>query len=50
MDVMHAVHGPGWVWGSGRSRVTVRFETADTPPGPVRTLAADDPELSAARR
>jgi DNA polymerase-4 len=50
MDVVHAVHGPGWVWGSGRGRVTVRFETADTPPGPVRTLAADDPELSAARR
>jgi hypothetical protein len=23
----------------------VRFETADTPAGPVRTLAADDPDL-----
>ena len=33
MDVEHAVHGPGWVWGSGVGRVTVRFETADTPPG-----------------
>ncbi|MBB5789435.1 DNA polymerase IV [Jiangella mangrovi] len=48
MDVEHAVHGPGWVWGSGRGRVTVRFETASTPPGPVRTFAADDPELSPA--
>ncbi|PZF79252.1 DNA polymerase IV, partial [Jiangella anatolica] len=46
MDVVHAVHGPGWVWGSGRGRVTVRFETADTPPGPVRTFAADDPDLA----
>ena len=33
MDVVHAEHGPGWVWGSGMGRVTVRFETADTPPG-----------------
>ncbi|NEE04242.1 DNA polymerase IV [Phytoactinopolyspora halotolerans] len=46
MDVVHARLGPGWVWGSGLGRVTVRFETADTPPGPVRTFAADDPELS----
>jgi hypothetical protein len=23
----------------------VRFETADTPPGPVRTFALDDPAL-----
>ncbi|TDD71332.1 DNA polymerase IV [Jiangella aurantiaca] len=48
MDVVHAVHGAGWVWGSGRGRVTVRFETASTPPGPVRTFAVDDPELSPA--
>ena len=27
--------------------MTVRFETAETPPGPVRSYAADDPELSA---
>lgn len=46
MDVVHAVHGAGWVWGSGRGRVTVRFETADTLPGPVRTFADDDPDLS----
>jgi DNA polymerase-4 len=26
--------------------VTVRFETADTPAGPVRTFAVDDPMLS----
>jgi DNA polymerase-4 len=50
MDVVHAVHGRGWVWGSGRGRVTVRFETADTPPGPVRTLAADDADLSPDQR
>ncbi|NUR98363.1 MAG: DNA polymerase IV, partial [Kribbellaceae bacterium] len=36
----------GWVWGSGRGRVTVRFETADTPPGPVKTFSVDDPALT----
>ena len=45
MDVEHAELGAGWVWGSGLGRVTVRFETALTPPGPVRTFAADDPAL-----
>jgi DNA polymerase-4 len=45
MDVVHAEHGQGWVWGSGARRVTVRFETADTGPGPVRTFWADDPAL-----
>jgi DNA polymerase-4 len=45
MDVEHDEHGPGWVWGSGLGRVTVRFETADTPPGPVRTFPDDAPEL-----
>ncbi|HQA32144.1 MAG TPA: DNA polymerase IV, partial [Propioniciclava tarda] len=44
-DVVHETMGPGWVWGSGLGRVTVRFETADTGPGPVRTLALDDPAL-----
>jgi DNA polymerase IV len=48
MDVAHVLHGPGWVWGAGLGRVTVRFETAETGPGPVRTLAADDPALSPA--
>jgi DNA polymerase-4 len=47
MDVVHVQHGPGWVWGSGRGRVTVRFETADSGPGPVRTMAEDDPDLTA---
>ncbi|MFF1819378.1 DNA polymerase IV [Kribbella sp. NPDC058245] len=45
-DVQHPEHGLGWVWGSGRGRVTVRFETAETPPGPVRTFAIDDPLLT----
>jgi DNA polymerase-4 len=44
-DVRHERHGDGWVWGSGLGRVTVRFETRDTPPGPVRTFDADDPAL-----
>jgi DNA polymerase IV len=48
-DVMHAEFGPGWVWGSGMGRVTVRFETAQTGPGPVRTFAADDPALRLGR-
>ncbi|HEY0888077.1 MAG TPA: DNA polymerase IV [Nocardioides sp.] len=46
MDVVHADMGRGWVWGAGRGVVTVRFETADTPPGPVRSYPADDPDLS----
>ncbi|QWC85543.1 DNA polymerase IV [Nocardioidaceae bacterium] len=45
-DVVHDEHGPGWVWGSGLGRVTVRFETALTGPGPVRTFALDDPALA----
>ncbi len=45
MDVEHSEHGPGWVWGAGLGRVTVRFETAETPAGPVRTFPADDPDL-----
>jgi DNA polymerase-4 len=36
------------VWGRGLGRVTVRFEGPRTPPGPVRTLAADDPALEPA--
>ena len=48
MDVVHADHGPGWVWGSGRGGVTVRFETAHTGPGPVRTFRSDDPDLQRA--
>jgi DNA polymerase-4 len=45
VDVEHDQHGRGWVWGSGLGQVTVRFETRNTPPGPVRTFAADDPAL-----
>jgi DNA polymerase IV len=44
-DVRHDELGRGWVWGRGLGRVTVRFEGPRTPPGPVRTLAADDPAL-----
>ena len=50
MDVVHAELGRGWVWGSGRGVVTVRFETSETPPGPVRSFPADDPALSAYER
>jgi DNA polymerase IV len=49
MDVVHAEMGRGWVWGSGRGVVTVRFETAETPAGPVRSFAQDDPDLTAWR-
>lgn len=45
-DVVHEKWGPGWVWGSGVGKVTVRFETRDTGPGPIRTFAVDDPALS----
>lgn len=45
MDVVHTEHGPGWVWGSGVGRVTVRFETAETGPGPVKTFSTQDPDL-----
>ena len=44
-DVVHDEMGPGWVWGSGSGVVTVRFETAGTPPGPVRSYRVDDPQL-----
>ena len=44
-DVVHDEMGAGWVWGSGSGVVTVRFETADTPPGPVRSFKVDDPQL-----
>jgi DNA polymerase IV len=44
-DVVHDEMGPGWVWGSGSGVVTVRFETAHTPPGPVRSYRTDDPAL-----
>lgn len=46
MDVTHTGFGPGWVWGSGKGVVTVRFETAESGPGPVRSFRGDDPELA----
>lgn len=45
MDVHHDEHGDGWVWGSGRGLVTVRFETRHTPPGPIFTFKVTDPQL-----
>ena len=48
MDVIHQQFGAGWVWGSGRGTVTVRFETALTLPGPVRSFRVTDPDLQAA--
>ncbi|WP_101384839.1 DNA polymerase IV [Kitasatospora sp. GP30] len=47
-DVVHAEHGRGWVQGSGVGRVTVRFETPDSPPGRVRTFRIEDPALTPA--
>lgn len=47
-DVLHAERGPGWVQGSGLGRVTVRFEGPHTAPGPIRTFAVDDPDLTPA--
>jgi DNA polymerase-4 len=46
MDVEHEAHGRGWVWGSGRGVVTVRFETAETGPGRVLSFAVTDPALT----
>ncbi len=47
MDVVHAEMGRGWVWGSGRGVVTVRFETARDPAGPVRSLRRSTTRRSA---
>lgn len=47
-DVRHPEHGHGWVQGSGHGRVSVRFETAITGPGRMRTFAEDDPVLEPA--
>lgn len=44
-DVSHQEYGPGWVWGTGLGLVTVRFETRQTGPGPIRTFTVDDPAL-----
>ncbi|MFL6060387.1 MAG: DNA polymerase IV [Marmoricola sp.] len=47
IEVLHDEHGEGWVWGSGRGVVTVRFETATSGSGKVLSFAADDPALRA---
>ena len=47
-DVRHPEFGHGWVQGSGHGRVSVRFETAATGPGRMRTFADDDPALEPA--
>lgn len=44
-DVHHAEHGDGWVWGTGLGRVTIRFETQFSGPGPVHTFLTEDPNL-----
>lgn len=44
-DIVHDEFGDGWVWGSGHGVITVRFETAATGPGPVRSFPLDDPAL-----
>ncbi|AXE38298.1 DNA polymerase IV [Acidipropionibacterium virtanenii] len=44
-DVEHDEWGRGWVWGSGRGVVTVRFEYRGSGVGRVRSFKADDPEL-----
>ncbi len=45
-DVTHNEFGPGWVWGSGKGWVTIRFETEHSGVGPVRSFAVDDPALA----
>ena len=47
-DVAHTAHGHGWIQGAGHGVMTVRFETRGTGPGPVRTLASDDAEVTRA--
>ncbi|WP_233608684.1 DNA polymerase IV [Nocardia stercoris] len=47
-DVSHAEYGHGWVQGSGHGRVTIRFETRSTGPGPAYTFSADDSNLAPA--
>jgi hypothetical protein len=47
-DVTHPAYGHGWVQGAGHGRVTVRFETRSTGPGPVHTFPTADPNLSRA--
>ncbi len=48
MEVIHEEHGRGWVWGQGAGRVTVRFESRLTEPGPIETFSTQDPLLTRA--
>ncbi|MDY3127612.1 MAG: DNA polymerase IV, partial [Corynebacterium sp.] len=47
-DVYHPDFGHGWIQGTGHGFVSVRFETRATGPGPFKSFAADDPQLSPA--
>ncbi|MEZ0069709.1 DNA polymerase-4 [Streptacidiphilus sp. MAP12-20] len=47
-DAEHEDFGHCWVQGSGVGRVTVRFESPDSPVGRVRTFSVDDPALTPA--
>lgn len=47
-DVRHPEYGHGWVQGSGHGRVSVRFETAATGAGRMRTFSEEDPVLEPA--
>ena len=47
-DLHHPEYGHGWVQGTGKGWVTVRFETRATGPGRMRSLRADDPLLTPA--
>lgn len=47
-DVFHPDYGHGWVQGTGKGWVTVRFETRATGPGKTKSFRADEPQLSAA--
>lgn len=48
-DVSHEEYGAGWVWGSGRGVVTIRFEGPRTAPGRVRSFRSADPALRPAQ-
>ncbi len=45
---MHTELGHGWLQGAGHGVMTVRFETRSTGPGPVRTFADDNPDITRA--
>ena len=47
MDVVHEEMGQGWVWGSGRGVVTVRFETAADAGGTGQVVRRGRPSAEA---